>query len=211
SRRPSGACTSSRSIPPSRSWSVPAWSLRPPRAEPYAPPAAAPASTRPPSSCSPPSPQRWPSGSIRVLPCGAGSGPRTPWAPPPPGGGAVHLLLWEDEWRRWRDAMGRPLRPLAASRAEQPGRGHLLLVAPPPGRLVPAPAPRPTPPARGSEGVVDAGKDRRALAAAADVDEADDLRAHHAAEPEAVDEVQVRDRRVGHPAEHLARLDEGRQ
>src|SRR5439155_1487294 len=80
-----------------------------------------------------------------------------PW-PPPPGGGAVHLLLWEDEWRRWRDAMGRPLRPLAASRAEQPGRGHLLLVAPPPGRLVPAPAPRPTPPARGSEGVVDAGK-----------------------------------------------------
>src|SRR5207249_726888 len=62
-----------------------------------------------------------------------------PW-PPPPGGGAVHLLLWEDEWRRWRDAMGRPLRPLAASRAEQPGRGHLLLVAPP-RRRAPARAP----------------------------------------------------------------------
>ncbi|TMB04501.1 MAG: hypothetical protein E6J70_03905 [Deltaproteobacteria bacterium] len=133
-----------------------------------------------------------------------------PW-PPPARGGAVHLLLWEDEWRRWRDALGRPLRPLAASRAEQPGRGHLLLVAPPPGRLVPAPAPGPTPPARGSERVVDAGEDRRALAAAADVDEADDLRPHHAAEPEAVDEVQVRDRRVGHPPEHLARLGEGRQ
>ena len=113
--------------------------------------------------------------------------------PPPTDTGPAHLLLWEDEWRRYRDETGRPLRPLAASRAEQPGRGHLILVAPPSGRLTPAPPPPGLgPPAHGSEGVVDAGEDRTPLAAAADVDEADDLRPHQAAEPEPVDEVQVR-------------------
>ncbi|TMA54351.1 MAG: hypothetical protein E6J75_14030, partial [Deltaproteobacteria bacterium] len=134
----------------------------------------------------------------RVVPAGA---PLYAFFPPDP------ALRFYAPWRRYRDATGRPLRPLAASRAEQPGRGHLLLVAPSSERLTPAPTPGPAPPAHGSERVVDAGEDRRALIAAADVDEAHDLWPHHAAKAETVDHVQVRDRRVGHPPEHLARLE----
>jgi len=57
-----------------------------------------------------------------------------PWpaAGAAPGG---YLLLWEDEWRRARDADDRPLPVLAVSDASQPGRGHLALVAVPRGRL----------------------------------------------------------------------------
>ena len=65
--------------------------------------------------------------------------PRT-LAPWPPRGAARggYLLLWEDEWRRLRDAAGRPLGVLAVSEANQPGRGHLALVVAPAGPLVPA-------------------------------------------------------------------------
>src|SRR5437660_960187 len=55
-----------------------------------------------------------------------------------------------------------------------------------------------------SERVIDPGEDRVPLRAAADVDEAHDLRAHDAAEAEAAHEVQIVDRRIGHVTEHLA-------
>jgi hypothetical protein len=62
-----------------------------------------------------------------------------PWPPGgAPGGGA--LLLWEGEWRRLRGADGAPLVPLLVSAAAEPGRGHVVLVEPPPGALVVAPA-----------------------------------------------------------------------
>jgi len=48
------------------------------------------------------------------------------------------LLLWEDEWLRLRDGAGRPLPVLAVSEARQAPRGHLALVVPPHGPLVPA-------------------------------------------------------------------------
>jgi len=49
-----------------------------------------------------------------------------------------HLLLWEDEWERVRDAEGEPLTVLAVSAARQAGHGRLALVAAPRGPLVPA-------------------------------------------------------------------------
>ena len=48
------------------------------------------------------------------------------------------LLLWEDEWLRLRDSAGRPLPVLAVSEARQAPRGHLALVVPPHGPLLPA-------------------------------------------------------------------------
>jgi len=48
------------------------------------------------------------------------------------------LLLWEDEWLRLRDGAGRPLSVLAVSEARQAPRGHVALVVPPHGPLVPA-------------------------------------------------------------------------
>jgi 4-amino-4-deoxy-L-arabinose transferase-like glycosyltransferase len=47
-----------------------------------------------------------------------------------------YALLWEDEWKRWRDDRGESLRPLAVSAAQQAGRGHLALVLIPPGHTV---------------------------------------------------------------------------
>jgi hypothetical protein len=46
-----------------------------------------------------------------------------------------HLLLWEDEWREWRDADGDALRSLAVSDARPSSRGALALVLAPPGTL----------------------------------------------------------------------------
>jgi 4-amino-4-deoxy-L-arabinose transferase-like glycosyltransferase len=46
-----------------------------------------------------------------------------------------YLLLWEDDWRRFRDSGGRPLSVLAVSDARQGVRGHLALVAAPQGPL----------------------------------------------------------------------------
>jgi len=115
------------------------------------------------------------------------------WPPGVAGPGPVHLLVWEDEWRRLRDARHQPLAPLAVSRAREPGRGHLLLVAVPPGPLVPTPERRGPKREPESEGIVDAGEDRGALASAADVDEAHDLRPHHAAEADPVHPVEVVD------------------
>ena len=58
-----------------------------------------------------------------------------------------HLLLWEDQWQRLRGSDGAPLVPLAVSEGRQGGHGHLVLVAPPPGRLVAvAPSDRPAEP-----------------------------------------------------------------
>lgn len=54
------------------------------------------------------------------------------------GGGAL-LLVWEDEWQRLRGAGGAPLTPILVSEPAQKSRGHLVLVSPPPGRLVTAP------------------------------------------------------------------------
>jgi 4-amino-4-deoxy-L-arabinose transferase-like glycosyltransferase len=48
---------------------------------------------------------------------------------------ARYLLLWEDEWRVWRDAGGRPLRALAVSDSRPSRRGALALVLAPPGTL----------------------------------------------------------------------------
>ena len=56
---------------------------------------------------------------------------------------ARHLLVWEDEWRRLRDARGEPLAVLAVSEARQSRRGALALVVAPPGvlrRVVPSDA-----------------------------------------------------------------------
>lgn len=50
------------------------------------------------------------------------------------------LLVWQDEWRRWRDADGRALDPIAVSDAREGRRGSLVLVMLPPGRPVLAPA-----------------------------------------------------------------------
>ncbi len=49
------------------------------------------------------------------------------------------LLVWQDEWRRWRDANGRTLDPIAVSDAREGRRGSLVLVMLPPGRPVLAP------------------------------------------------------------------------
>jgi 4-amino-4-deoxy-L-arabinose transferase-like glycosyltransferase len=57
---------------------------------------------------------------------------------------ARHLLLWEDEWREWRDAGGRPLRSLAVSDARPSSRGALALVVAPPGALRRGTMPPPT-------------------------------------------------------------------
>jgi 4-amino-4-deoxy-L-arabinose transferase-like glycosyltransferase len=60
-----------------------------------------------------------------------------PW----PASGAARgswLLLWEDEWRRRRDASGRPLEVVLVSEASQPRRGHLALVTAPGGPLLTA-------------------------------------------------------------------------
>lgn len=51
-----------------------------------------------------------------------------------------HLLVWQDEWRRWRDAAGNILPPIAVSDAREGRRGNLALVLLPPGRPVQAPA-----------------------------------------------------------------------
>jgi len=65
--------------------------------------------------------------------------PRPLHAWPPEGASAdASLVLWEDEWLRLRDGAGQPLPVLAVSEARQPPRGHLALVAPPHGPLVPA-------------------------------------------------------------------------
>jgi 4-amino-4-deoxy-L-arabinose transferase-like glycosyltransferase len=52
-----------------------------------------------------------------------------------------HVLLWEDEWRRLRDARGTSLDVLAVSDARQSRRGHLSLVLAPPGKLQRMPEP----------------------------------------------------------------------
>jgi 4-amino-4-deoxy-L-arabinose transferase-like glycosyltransferase len=64
--------------------------------------------------------------------------PLRAWSPATHADGG-HLLLWEDEWLRWRDAAGQPLRVVAVSASRQPRRGHLALIVAPPGRMVPAP------------------------------------------------------------------------
>jgi len=46
-----------------------------------------------------------------------------------------YLLLWEDEWREWRDASGATLRALAVSDAKPSSHGALALVVAPPGEL----------------------------------------------------------------------------
>ncbi|MCW5889497.1 MAG: glycosyltransferase family 39 protein [bacterium] len=86
-----------------------------------------------------------------------------------------YLLLWEDEWQRWRDRAGRPLRPLLVSDARDASRGSLALFVVRPKGLVPAPEP--------SERVVDPGEDGHTLRPLPDVDEGDDLRRDDAAEP----------------------------
>jgi len=48
---------------------------------------------------------------------------------------ARYLLVWEDEWRAWRDADGGMLRALAVSDATRSGHGALALVVAPPGEL----------------------------------------------------------------------------
>ena len=55
---------------------------------------------------------------------------RTKGASEPPG-----VLLWEDEWRRLRDASGHGLPVLAVSEARQSRRGSLALVLAPGGEL----------------------------------------------------------------------------
>ena len=60
--------------------------------------------------------------------------PLQPW----PRQGVSHpayLLVWEDEWRTFADGTGEALRPVAVSEAQQPGRGHLVLVLTPGGPL----------------------------------------------------------------------------
>jgi 4-amino-4-deoxy-L-arabinose transferase-like glycosyltransferase len=64
--------------------------------------------------------------------------PLVRWPDDSPAGG--HLLLWEDEWRRLRDAAGRPLTVVAVSDVRQGSRGYLALTLAPPGRLRGAPA-----------------------------------------------------------------------
>lgn len=49
--------------------------------------------------------------------------------------GSQWALVWEDEWRRLRDARGEPLPVIAVSDFRQGRRGALALVAAPPGRL----------------------------------------------------------------------------
>jgi hypothetical protein len=46
-----------------------------------------------------------------------------------------YVLLWEDEWRRLRDARGDALAVIGVSDARQSGRGYLSLVLAPEGRL----------------------------------------------------------------------------
>lgn len=52
-----------------------------------------------------------------------------------------HLLIWQDEWRRWRAADGTVLPPIAVSDAREGRRGNLALVLLPPGKPVQAPEP----------------------------------------------------------------------
>ena len=57
---------------------------------------------------------------------------------------ARHLLVWEDEWRRLRDARGEPLAVLAVSDARQARQGAMALVVAPAGtlrRVAPAASP----------------------------------------------------------------------
>jgi 4-amino-4-deoxy-L-arabinose transferase-like glycosyltransferase len=62
-----------------------------------------------------------------------------------------YLLLWEDEWRRLRDANGRPLEVLAVSETRQSRRGQLSLVFAARGPLAWSSAPRtPAPEAPGA-------------------------------------------------------------
>ena len=61
-----------------------------------------------------------------------------------------YLLLWEDEWRRLRDANGRPLEVLAVSEARQSRRGQLSLILAPHGPLAWQPEPGDAPPGRES-------------------------------------------------------------
>ena len=51
------------------------------------------------------------------------------------------LVLWEDDWRRLRDAEGRPLPVIAVSDTSLGSRGHLALVRVPPGPLAEVAAP----------------------------------------------------------------------
>src|SRR5262249_30216497 len=68
-----------------------------------------------------------------------------------------------------------------------------------------------SPPARPSEGIVDAGKDRDALVAIADIDIAHDEGMGDAAEANAAGVVEVVDRRIRHAVEDLTGVDEGRR
>jgi 4-amino-4-deoxy-L-arabinose transferase-like glycosyltransferase len=54
-----------------------------------------------------------------------------------------HLLVWQDEWRRWRDAAGNVMPPVAVSDAREGRRGNLALVLLPPGKPVQAPETNP--------------------------------------------------------------------
>jgi hypothetical protein len=76
--------------------------------------------------------------------------PPTLRAWPAAGADGGRLILWEDEWRRFRDAAGSPLPILATSDVRQAGRGRLLVVAAPRGRLVAAPEVGPPPSPRPS-------------------------------------------------------------
>jgi hypothetical protein len=53
------------------------------------------------------------------------------------------LLVWEDDWRRLRDAAGEPLRSLVVSEARQSRHGPLVLVEAPAGNLTRVPPPAP--------------------------------------------------------------------
>jgi hypothetical protein len=49
--------------------------------------------------------------------------------------GSQWALVWEDEWRRLRDAQGEPLSVIAVSDFRHGRQGPLALVVAPPGRL----------------------------------------------------------------------------
>jgi 4-amino-4-deoxy-L-arabinose transferase-like glycosyltransferase len=53
-----------------------------------------------------------------------------------------HVLLWQDEWRRWRAPDGTTLPPIAVSEAREGRRGNLALVLVPPGKMMQAPEPK---------------------------------------------------------------------
>src|SRR5262249_27070479 len=96
--------------------------------------------------------------------------------------------------------------------ARPPQEEYLARTPPRSEAKTPVPARGPTPGAGPrSERVIDAGEHGRAFRAVADVDEADDLRPHHAAEAETGDVVQIGHRRIRDVVEHLAGLQKRRQ